>query len=516
MPVVSKLILKAIEFREKTGSREIHPVIEQYKTFRKLLRKAQDTAFGHTYGFDGILRTQDDIALFQELVPLTTYEEIRENWWDRIRAGENNVCWPGSIDYFALSSGTSDAASKYIPVSKQMLKSQRRASMRQFYALLNYGLPEEVFQKEVLFVGGSTSLEEKNRKWYGDMSGITTAYSSPAWFIRDYFRPGFEITSIVNWQERIKAMVRAAPLWDIGIVCGIPCWVQQIFEHIVAHYRLQSIHDIWPHLMVYIHGGIHFEPYRESFEKLLSKPVRYAETYMASEGYFGYTAQEHASGIRLLLNNGIFFEFIPFVDGNFTDDGKPVQGVKTLTIDQVRTDVDYVIVISNNSGAWRYLPGDTIRFTDSTKCEIRITGRIRHFLSLCDEHVSTENLVEAVRRLSGEMHMEIREFTVAPVQEGNYFAHQWYLGCSDEILLAEKAASLLDHYLCEINDDYRTVRESMLGAPRVEIVPETLFYRWLRSEGRDGNQFKVPRVMKNDALHSWLKFMESNPIAKTP
>ncbi|MBC8047200.1 MAG: GH3 auxin-responsive promoter family protein [Fimbriimonadaceae bacterium] len=511
MAVVGKLIKKSISYRKKALKIEQDAVKQQYKTFRKLIKKAEATEFGKQFLFSQILTAKYDIGLFQNLVPVYSYEKINLEWWRKMRYGLADVCWPGSIKYFALSSGTSDASSKYIPVSKQMLKSIRKTSMRQIYSMANYDLSEETFEKQILMIGGSASLTEKDEKYFGDMSGISVAHAMPNWFSSQYFKPGYEIASIPEWNDRVEAIVQNAKDWDISIVCGIPNWVQMIFEKIVERYNVKTIHDIWPHLEIYVHGGIFFDPYKQTFKSLLGKEIIYAETYMASEGYFGFTEYEHADGIQLIFNNGIFYEFIPFDEKYFDEQGNVLKGAPVFTIADVEPDVEYAILISNNSGAWRYLLGDVIKFVNVHEHTIKIIGRTKHYLSVCDEHLSIDNMTTAFQNTCEELNMHVNEFTVMPMEDKQHFAHKWYIG-SSVLSSPEIFAKRLDKHLNKVNDDYKAARNSILGMPKVEFIPTQLFYEWLSSMGKEGNQFKIPRVLKGDSLESWIRFLENAVI----
>ncbi|MEZ5014849.1 MAG: GH3 auxin-responsive promoter family protein [Chitinophagales bacterium] len=505
---VGQIIRRTAKYTSKQTSKK-DPMQQQRKTFRKLIRKAMDTEFGKQYQFDQILNADYDIALFRKLVPIHTYEDMYTQWWKRMRRGDKDTAWPGKIQYFALSSGTSGASSKFIPVSKQMLKSVRKMSMRQMHSLHHFKVPAKTFSKQVLMLGGSTRLEEINGKFYGDMSGISALHAMPTWFAQKFYAPGYAISNIADWEARLDAMVKEAKHWDISIVCGIPNWVQLLFTRIIEKYHLKNIHELWPNLQLYIHGGIFFEPYRESFQSLLGKAVIYTETYMASEGYFGYVPGPTAKGIRLSLQNGIFYEFVPYHKDVFDKNGKIPTGARTLTIDQVEAGVEYALLISNNSGAWRYLLGDTLQFVDTKNCEIRLTGRINQYLSVCGEHVSDKNILDCMEKTAEYFGIKVRNYTIRIHQGAGRFKHVWYIGAD---LDAKKCAKRIDSVLKKANDDYRTARISLLDAPEVVCLPDKLFSAWMKKEGRSGNQYKLPRVLRDKWEMSFLQFIqESSP-----
>ena len=293
------------------------------------------------------------------------------------------------------------------------------------------------------------------------------------------------------------------------MVCGVPAWIQILFERIINYYKVNTIHDIWPNLVMYVHGGVSFTPYKKGFEKLLSKPLIYIETYLASEGFIAYQDHPDSSGMKLVLNNGIFFEFIPFTEKNFDSDGSMRKNPETLTINQVNENTEYALLISTCAGAWRYLIGDTIKFTSLENHEIVITGRTKQFLSLCGEHLSQDNMNNAINMLSDQLDIDIKEFTVAGINYENLFAHKWYIGTDDNIdtkIFKER----LDENLKILNDDYRVERIAALKEVFVEILPANIFYDFMRMKGKEGGQNKFPRVLKNDRHVEWEKFLSEH------
>jgi hypothetical protein len=277
---------------------------------------------------------------------------------------------------------------------------------------------------------------------------------------------------------------------------------------IIEKYKLNHIHELWPNLAFFVHGGVSFEPYKKGFEKLLGKPITYIETYLASEGFIAYQERQHAQGMRLVTGEHIFMEFVPFTEANFDSNGDMVSNPETLMIHEVEEGKDYALLISTTAGTWRYLIGDTIRFVDREKCEIIITGRTKHFLSLVGEHLSVDNMNKAIQLVSEELNICIPEFTVAGVPHGNFFAHEWYIACNeaaDPSLLAEK----IDQYLCELNDDYAVERKSALKEVRVKVLRDEQFIQFLESKGKIGGQHKFPRVLKGNMLEDWQRFIHT-------
>jgi hypothetical protein len=486
------------------------PQRQQLRVLKKLLHKARFTEFGQQYRFDEILLQPDPIQKFQELVPLYNYSKIYKQWWHRTLEGKSDVCWPGKIKYYALSSGTSEAASKYIPITNDLLKGNRVAMIRQILTLRNYSdLPMRSIGKGWLMLAGSTALQKGPGYYAGDLSGIT-AKKVPFWF-QPFYKPGRKIARQRNWTRKLNEVVKKAPEWDIGFVVGVPAWIQMCMEMIIEHYKVNTIHDIWPNLAFFVHGGVSFQPYKKGFEKLLGKPLIYIETYLASEGFLAYQDRPHASGMRLITNEHIFHEFIPFDEKNFDTNGDIAEHPQVLTVGEVEEGKDYAILISTSAGAWRYLMGDTIRFTDKKRCEIVITGRTKHYLSLVGEHLSVENMNKAIEMASGDMNISIPEFTVAGIPYGNFFAHHWYVACDDNVN-TETLRHKIDDHLKQLNDDYATERKHALKEVMLDVLPEKTFIRFMRSMGKVGGQHKFPRVLKGKMLEDWKKFIKGELV----
>ena len=507
MPILGSIIKSAIEIRSKIPIDSLKtqdPYKAQVKTLRKLLRKAQITAFGEAYGFQEILRHRDPIKSFQQHIPLFDYSTLHRKWWYRTLNGEAYVCWPGQVKYFALSSGTSEASSKCIPITGDMLHAIQKTSIMQLLTLAKYAFKKEIYEKGILMLGGSTRLEYNGTYYEGDLSGIT-AGNLPFWF-QHFYKPGNRISKERNWTTKLEEIVKKAPEWDIGVICGVPAWLQILLEKIIETYHLKTIHDIWPNLSIYVHGGVSFTPYVKGFEKLLAHPLTYMETYLASEGFIAYQSRPGTSSMQLVLDNGIFYEFVPFTSDNFDDDSNLKPDAKVLTIREVEEGKDYALLMSSCAGAWRYLIGDTIRFTSKPLSEIMITGRTKHYLSICGEHLSQENMNRAIEMLEHQMNISIREFTVSGIKHGHMFAHRWYLGV-DEPFDAELAGQKIDENLKILNDDYRTERLHAIQEVFVEHLPSSVFYDWLKKNGKVGGQYKFPRVLKKNKLEDWEEFL---------
>jgi hypothetical protein len=478
------------------------------RVLKKLLRRARYTAFGQKFGFEQILQSKRVRKQFQERVPVYNYNKIYNEWWHKSLEGELDICWPGKIKFFALSSGTSESASKYIPVTNDLLKGNKVIMIKQLISLFNYKeVPLTSIGKGWLTLGGSTDLQKGPGYYAGDLSGIT-AKKAPFWF-QPFYKPGKKIAKEKDWNKKLKEIVEKAPQWDIGFIVGVPAWIQMCIEMVIERYQLNNIHEMWPNLAFFVHGGVSFEPYKHGFEKLLGKPISYVETYLASEGFLAWQDKQYSKGMRLSFNQHIFFEFVPFDEKNFDANGEIIDQPTTLMIHEVEEGKDYAILISTVAGAWRYLIGDTVRFVDKENAEIIITGRTKHFLSLVGEHLSVDNMNKAIQLVGEELNISIPEYCVAGFPSDSFFGHHWFVACNelvDENLLMQK----IDEKLMQLNDDYAVERKSALKEVRLSLLSEKTFMLFLESKGKIGGQHKFPRVLKGNVLHDWLQFISKN------
>ena len=386
MAILGTLLKRGMKIREILDQEySSHPDLQKQE-LKKLLIIANNTEFGKYYQFTKVLegyRSTDPFEFYnryKDNIPVVDYNKIFDNWWIRSLNAERNICWPGKIKYFALSSGTSGASSKHIPITREMVAAIRKTSTRQLLSLSKYDLPVHLFETGILMLGGSTHLNFNGKYFSGDLSGIT-ASQIPFWF-QHFYKPGKKIAQKRDWEEKLAEIVEKAPSWDIGVIVGVPAWIQILIEKIINHYGVQNIHEIWPNLSIYVHGGVSFEPYKKGFEKLLGKPLHYIETYLASEGFIAFQAFPNRSSMRLVLNNGIFYEFIPFNSQNFNSEGEMVDKPQTCMIHEVEEGVEYALLISSCAGAWRYLIGDVIKFISKEEAEIVITGRTKALFEL--------------------------------------------------------------------------------------------------------------------------------------
>jgi hypothetical protein len=503
MPLLDFSITPGLLKRLRFPGQDAH--IQQELVLKKLLTKARFTQFGQHYRFDEMLLQDNIISCFRDKVPIFNYNSLYSQWWHKAIEGVPDVCWPGQIKYFALSSGTSESSSKYIPVTTDLLKGNRNIMIRQLLTLRNYeDINLSLVGRGWLMLGGSTALEKNAGYYAGDLSGIT-ALKVPFWF-QPFYKPGRKIAKEKDWNKKLNEIVSKAPEWDIGFLTGVPAWIQMCLEMIIKEYKLNTIHDIWPNLSFFVHGGVSFEPYRLGFEKLLKHPLTYVETYLASEGFLAYQAHQYSKGMQLSVYPHIFFEFIPFDERNFDAEGEVLPSAVALSLQDVQEGVDYALLISTTAGAWRYLIGDTIRFVDKDACEIVITGRTKHFLNLVGEHLSVENMNRAVQHLSENSGIPMPEFTVAGKCFDNHFSHHWYIAAGTDVN-AEKLLHELDAELQRINDDYITERKHALKQIALTTIPESVFTDFMRSKNKLGGQHKFPRVIKGKMLEDWELFL---------
>ena len=500
-----KAIANALRIPPNTAKRQ------QQRVLKKLLKKARFTEFGQKYHFDEALMDKNIGKKFQQLVPVHDYNKIYEEWWKKTLDGVPDVTWPGKIKYYALSSGTSEAASKYIPITKELLRSNTINYVRQLFSVFGYEeANKKAFTKGFLMLGGATDLQKGEAGWYaGDLSGIL-AKKRPFWF-QTFYKPGGRIAAMKDWNQKLNEIVEHAKEWDIGYIVGVPAWCQMCMEMIIEHYKVKNIHEIWPNFGVFVHGGVSFGPYKKGFEKLLGKPIVYVENYLSSEGFIGYKMREHAKGMQLVLNNNIFFEFVPFDDKNFDADGVIVKNPEALMIHEVEEGKEYALLMSTNAGTWRYLIGDTIKFVDLERHEVAITGRTKHFLSLVGEHLSVDNMNMAIQLASEHFNISIPEFTVVGHPYENFFAHTWYVATNDAVH-ADDLRQYIDKKLRELNDDYATERDSALKEVFLEVLTEDKFLKFMELKGKLGSQHKFPRVMKGKMLEEWNRYLQTGSI----
>jgi hypothetical protein len=504
MAILGNIIKGFIDVKESFSSGH-NPVEEQQAVLKKLLTKAKDTAFGKHYDFESILESEEPANVFANKVPYFDYNKIQKEWWYRLQEGEENVTWPGHPQYFALSSGTTGNSSKRIPVTDDMIEAIKKTGIQQVFALSNFDFPGDFFEKEIMMLGSSTELKENNDHLEGEISGIS-ASNIPFWF-RSYYKPGEEISKIDDWDARVQRIAENAENWDIGALSGIPSWIELMLQKVISHHKLNNIHDIWPNLQVYTSGGVAFGPYEKSFNALMGHPITVIDTYLASEGFVAFQSRPETDAMKLVTDEGVYFEFVPFKPEYINDDGALITDAPSVTLKDVTLDQDYVLVMSTVSGAWRYEIGDTIAFTDVARAEIKITGRTKFFLNTVGSQLSVNKMDDAMKHLEAEFSTKIPEYTICAKRcEDGEFYHCWYIGTEDDLNEAAIAESL-DNFLKEANKNYKVARSKALKGVKVKRIIPSIFYEWSGANKKKGGQVKMERVMNEDKFEEWEQFV---------
>jgi hypothetical protein len=464
-----------------------HPFEIQKETLLDLLRKAKNTQWGKEYKFNQILSVHD----FQESLPLQTYDDIRP-YVERLRNGETNLLWPGEVKWFAKSSGTTSEKSKFIPVTKDALEYCHIRGPKDVFALYINNYPEtKVLWGKTLTLGGSHQINNfSNNSYYGDLSAILIE-NVPFW--TDFIRiPPAEIALIEEFEEKIEQIIETSLDQNVTSLAGVPSWFLVFLKRILEKTGKNNILEVWPNLEVFTHGGVNFEPYRAQFKKLIpSDDMHYVETYNASEGFFAIQDKPDRNDMLLMLDYGVYYEFIPMHEF-----GKA--NPRVLTLDEVELNENYALVISTNAGLWRYIIGDTIQFTCKNPFRLKITGRTKHFINAFGEEVIIDNAERALQEACRQTGAVVNEYTAGPVFMGDNQkgAHQWIIEFDKEPPGLEQFTDLLDASLKSLNSDYEAKRykDMTLEKPHLVSAPKGTFYRWMKKRGKVGGQNKIPRL----------------------
>lgn len=506
MEILGNIIKGAINLKEKLTP-EVNPIEAQEQVLKYLLETAKDTQFGKAYQFETLIESETTAEDFAATIPYFDYNKISEEWWNKLHNGEDNVTWPGTPSYYALSSGTTGNTSKRIPVTDAMIDAIRQAGIQQVTALSNFDMPADFFSKEVMMLGSSTNLAEKDNHLEGEISGIS-ASNIPFWF-KGYYKPGEDIAKIDDWETRVQTIAKRAKTWDIGALSGIPSWMELMLKEVIKYHKVDHIHEIWPNLQVYTSGGVAFGPYEKSFNALLGKPITVIDTYLASEGFIAFQSRPETEAMQLVTNNGVYFEFVPFHPDYIKQDGSLVENAPSITLKDVQLDQDYVLVITTVSGTWRYLIGDTIAFTDIERAEIKITGRTKFFLNTVGSQLSVNKLDDAIQFLEEEFSTTIPEYTLCAKRFDDGFYHTWYIG-SDTLTADENTiAEALDTFLKSANKNYKVARGKALEGVKVNVIAPSVFHDWNGANKKKGGQVKMERVMDEDKFKEWEEFIIS-------
>jgi len=498
MSIIGKLIKTGISLNQKLGSESTPGEDQQKEQLRKLIETAQNTAFGKYYGFSDLLKAENIVASFKSHVPIHHYDDMHSEWW--IKQQEHpDITWPGKPHFFALSSGTTGKSSKRIPITDDFLASMRKSGTSLIKSLPNFDFPEELFESEMLMLGSSSHLDSHpSGHLEGEISGINVS-NFPSWYDM-FYRPGSVISAINDWNERLARIVDEAPSWNIGAIAGIPSWVLLMLQEIIKHHKLTNIHEIWPNFTVYASGGVAYETYRQDFEAICAKPIVVMDTYLASEGFFAFTARPGTMDMKLVLDNSYFYEFIPFDERGVDERGELLENPVSHTLSEVDKGQDYVLVISTCAGAWRYVIGDTIRFTDLEKFEIKITGRTKFFLNVVGSQLSEEKMDDAILTVSEAMNLSVNEYMVAAVKKDtNAYIHQWVIVCEKEVDCGHFGQNL-DNALKEANKNYGVARSKALKGIEVKMINKNKYHQYLEKTKKKGGQVKTPKVLSEEKM----------------
>ena len=472
-----------------------YPMEVQEEILFGLLKSAENTVLGKKYDYQSIKNYQT----FNERIPVSTYEDL-EPIISQTRQGAQNIFWNSSIKYFAKSSGTTNAKSKFIPVSSEALEHNHyKASKDLLCMYLNNNENSQLFTGKSLRLGGSKELYENNNTFFGDLSAILID-NMPMW-AEFSSTPSNKTSLMSNWETKLPAIIKESSLENVTSLAGVPSWMMVLLNKTLEENKKTNILEIWPNVEVYFHGGVSFEPYKEQYKNLFPKDVfKYYEIYNASEGFFALQDQNNVSELLLMLDYGIFYEFIPM-------DTFGKENQKVIPLSEVELHKNYALVITTNSGLWRYLIGDTIRFTSLQPFRIKVTGRTKHHINVFGEELMVENTDVALAKTCETLHCEVVDYTVAPIfmngkEKG---AHEWMIEFKKHPDNMANFSALLDKNIQHINSDYEAKRfNNMTLNPLVVNVARTnLFYDWLKQQDKLGGQHKVPR------LSNERKFLEA-------
>ncbi len=465
----------------------------QREVFLLLNKHLPLTAFGQALGISKPLDLRD----FQSKIPLQDYTTLKP-WIDQSRAGQDNVLWTGKTNWYAKSSGTTADRVKILPITVDSLHHNHYAGGKDLLSLYYHQLPKrKLYNAKHLIIGGSGKIDKgENGIFTGDLSAIIIN-NLPLW--TELRRaPKKDIALLENWEEKLEKMARASLNENICIIAGVPSWTTVLMNKVLAISGKKNIHEVWPNLELYIHGGMNFQPYRTKFEAFLGKPIHFIESYNSSEGYFGLQDELNTQDLLLLTDSQVFFEFIPMA--HF----KGVDSEKVLTLEEIETDIEYALVISTSSGLWRYIIGDTIRFSSVNPFRFQVTGRTTHFVNAFGEKMIVEHAEKAMAATCEKMNVVLRDYTVGPsfTNSQSTGQHEWLIEIEDEEVNKNLFSSILDEELKKVNSDYDIKRTDNIniGFPLVHFVEIGTFERWLKSKGKLGGQHKVPRLQNNRKL----------------
>ena len=477
--IAAKIFAKIVVTKIEKWSQ--NPVETQHKVFKKLISEAKDTAFGKDHDFQAIQSPSD----FAENVPIRDYEELKP-YVNRVVSGEENILWPGKPLYFAKTSGTTSGA-KYIPITKDSMPNHIQAARNAILCYINETGNANFVDGKMIFLQGSPEMSEKNGIKLGRLSGIVAHYV-PKYLQRNRM-PSWKTNCIEDWETKVEAIVDETKNEDMTVISGIPSWVQMYFERLQANTG-KKVGDLFKNFQLFIYGGVNYEPYRAKFEALIGRKVDSIELFPASEGFFAFQDKQDAKGMLLLLDSGIFYEFI---EAEHFFDENP----KRLTIGDVQEGVNYVMIVSTNAGLWAYNVGDTVQFTSTNPYRVIVSGRIKHFISAFGEHVIGKEVEQAMQEAIQEHGFSISEFTVAPQTspDDGLPYHEWFIEFEDQPTSLERISNTIDQAMQKQNSYYFDLIEGKILKPlKITPVKKESFKKYMKSQGKLGGQNKLPRL----------------------
>jgi hypothetical protein len=469
-----------------------NPIESQQTVFKDLINQGVPTEFGEKFDFKSI-RTIDD---FRERVPIHDYEDLKP-YINKMMNGQQNILWPSEIKWFAKSSGTTSDKSKFIPVSFEALEQcqfKGGRDMLTFYCHNNSDT--RIFEGKGLILGGSHQVNPANKSSYcGDLSAVLMN-NMPFWF--NLLRtPKQKIALLDDWEIKLEQMAQATVNENVTSISGVPTWAMVLMERLMEIKGADNMLDIWPNLELYLHGGVSFDPYRSEFKKIIPKSgMNYMESYNASEGFFGIQSHASEDGMLLMLDYGVYYEFLPIASVGDKE-------AKTLTLEEVELGVQYALIITTNAGLWRYMIGDTIAFTGKKPFTFKITGRTKLFINTFGEELMINNAEKAIAYASQATNSLVRDYTAGPIyfQQGTKAGHEWLIEFDREPSDLKVFQNVLDQTLKEVNSDYEAKRQGNLALhpPLIRVCDQGTFHNWLKSKNKLGGQHKIPRL-SNDRI----------------
>jgi hypothetical protein len=490
MPILNTIISWYLKKRESDIQRIISSPHEvQEEVFSKLIKSAKDTVWGKQYNYANIKTVEQ----FKREVPIGNYES-HSLYIERIMKGEQNVLWPSEVKWFAKSSGTTSAKSKFIPVTYESLEECHFQGGKDAMLMYLINKPEsEMFEGKGLIVGGSHQLNQlytESNSFYGDLSAVMMQ-NMPFW--AHYFRtPDLSIAIMDNWDEKLEKMARATLNENVTNISGVPTWTIMLIEKLFEITGKSNLKDIWPNIELYIHGGVSYVPYKKRFERMIQKEdMHYLETYNASEGFLGIQHRLNKNDMLLMLDYGIYYEFMPMEEY-----GK--DHPKTYALHEVEPNINYAIVMSSNAGLWRYIIGDTIKFTSINPFLFKISGRTKHYINAFGEELIVENADQAIANACLQCNATVKDYTAAPIffNNSNIGTHEWVIEFENTPDNMQEFCKVLDEELKKLNSDYEAKRYNDIAIikPIIHAAPAGTFHSWLKMKGKLGGQHKVPRL----------------------